>query len=47
MQDRIVVEKKREQEKLRLLGIERAKREEEQRLRKYVAPHCTIPHICC
>ena len=34
VEDRIVVEKRKEQEKLRLLGIERAKREEELRLKK-------------
>ena len=34
VEDRIVVEKKREQEKLKLLGIERAKREEEARIKK-------------
>lgn len=36
VEDRIVVEKKQEQEKLRLLGIERAKREEELRIKRYV-----------
>lgn len=34
VEDRIVVEKKREQEKLKLLGIERAKREEEARIKR-------------
>jgi translation initiation factor 5B len=34
VEDRLVVEKRQEQEKLRLLGIERAKREEEARIRK-------------
>lgn len=34
VEDRIVVEKKREQEKLKVLGIERAKRDEENRIKK-------------
>jgi len=34
VEDRIELEKKRDQEKLKHLGIERAKREEENRLKK-------------
>jgi hypothetical protein len=36
VEDQLEVDNKKEQEKLRLLGIERAKREEENRIKKYV-----------